>query len=131
MTTFLYVEDDALSREIMGMMLTSLGYHQVVMFEDSSHFLAKLETLPFLPDIIFLDIHMKPVDGFQMLQWLREHPAFANQKIIALTASVMNEEVARLRNEGFDGAIGKPLDFEMFPTLLERILRGEMIWHVV
>jgi len=34
----------------------------------------------------------------------------------------MNEEVARLRQAGFNGAIGKPLDFENFAVLIERIL---------
>jgi hypothetical protein len=43
----------------------------------------------------------------------------------------MNEEVQRLREAGFDGAIGKPLDFENFAPLIERVLKGESVWHIV
>ena len=68
----------------------------------------RIEALPSVPDVIFLDIHMKPHDGFEMLTRLRQHPIFAASTIIAVTASVMNEEVDRLREAGFNGAIGKP-----------------------
>ena len=127
---FLYIEDDSLSREIMTMMLGGLGYNDVIIFDNSHDFLGKLAALPFIPDVIFLDIHVPPLDGFEMLKILREHPDFAQQKIIALTASVMNEEIAKLRRSGFDGAMGKPLDFDEFPALLHRILQGETIWIV-
>ncbi len=51
-------------------------------------------------------------------------------QIIALTASVMNEEVAQLRQSGFNGAIAKPLSFSTFPALMERIANGETVWHI-
>lgn len=129
-TAFLYIEDDDLSREIMQMLLSSLGYTELTSYEDSHHFLARIEALKHTPTVIFLDIHVKPHDGFEMLQMLRQHPRFSGQKVIALTASVMNEEVAKLRQAGFDGAIGKPLDFDEFPSLLERILADEMVWYI-
>jgi CheY-like chemotaxis protein len=127
---FLYVEDDTLSREIMEMILRGLGYTQLIVFEDSHDFAARLDNLDFTPNVIFLDIHIKPHDGFEMLKILRRHPRLGGQKIIALTASVMNEEVIKLQQAGFDGAISKPLDFDEFPSLLEQILNGERIWHI-
>ncbi len=127
---FLYIEDDPLSREVMAMLLQSLGYTQLTMFEDSVDFLARIEALPVLPDAFFLDIHMKPHDGFEMLEALRQHPTLAHRTVIAVTASVMNEEVDRLRSAGFNGAIGKPLDFENFAELIGRVLMGEKVWHI-
>ena len=127
---FLYVEDDPLSREIMEIMLQSLGYTQVTMLENSKDFMARIETLPSIPDVIFLDIHMKPLNGFEMLELLRQSPTFAVRTIIAVTASVMNEEVDRLRAAGFNGTIGKPLDFEHFADLIARVLMGEKVWHI-
>jgi len=128
---FLYVEDDPISREVMQLMLQGLGYSQVTLLDSSVEFMARIQALPSVPDVIFLDIHMQPHDGFEMLARLREHPVFAAKNIIAVTASVMNEEVQRLRDAGFDGAIGKPLDFENFAPLIERVLRGEPVWHIV
>ncbi len=127
---FLYIEDDPLSREIMAMMIQTLGFSDLTMFDSSEKFMDRIEALPSLPDVIFLDIHMKPHNGFEMLEALRLHPILASRRIIAVTASVMNEEVARLRSAGFDGAIGKPLDYEHFASLVEKVLNGERVWHI-
>src|SRR5262245_6022993 len=119
---FLYVEDDPLGREIMEIMLTSQGYTQFNIFEDSANFLPRVEALTSQPDIFLLDVHVGPCDGFEMLKMLRAHPTFSSRIVVAVTASVMNEEVARLRQAGFNGAIGKPLDYDNFATLMASIL---------
>jgi len=77
-----------------------------------------------------LDIHVKPITGFEMLKLLRED-GFTDTIIIALTASVMNEEITQLRNAGFDGVIAKPVSLESFPKLWERVLGGEQIWGIL
>jgi CheY-like chemotaxis protein len=61
---------------------------------------------------------------------IRELPSFSDTIVVALTASVMNEEIDQLRTEGFDGAIAKPLNREKFPDLLEKILASEKVWHI-
>jgi two-component system cell cycle response regulator DivK len=130
MPTFLYIEDDAVSRQVMKLMLIRRLKHQdVTIWEDSTNFLEKILALPTIPDVIFVDIHMEPVNGFGILEVLRAQPQFKISKIIALTASVMNEEVDLLRQAGFDGVIGKPLDGASFPDLLDRILQGEKVWR--
>jgi CheY-like chemotaxis protein len=127
---YLYVEDDALSREIMQMILEhGMGVTNLVMFENSANFYQRVTSLPHPPNVVLLDIHVQPIDGFEMLQMLRSDPAFESAKIVALTASVMNDEIDRLRNSGFDGAIAKPLSILTFPTLMERIISGEVVWH--
>lgn len=130
-THFLYVEDDPLSREVMKMIMTNgLGVTRLSIFEDSVDFMSRLKALDPRPDVILLDVHVKPFSGLDMLQMLRADPDYRAAKIVALTASVMNEEVEQLRTSGFDSAIGKPLSVTTFPGLVERILVGETIWHV-
>lgn len=127
----LYFEDDVLSREVMRVCLTrGMGYGNVWIFEDSSEFEDRLNSVGAKPDVVFLDIHMEPVDGFEMLRIIRQSEAFQSTKVIALTASVMNEEVKMLKEAGFDGVIAKPLDYDTFPNALHRILRGEQVWHI-
>ena len=126
---FLYVEDDTLSREIMQIMMENLE-QDLIIFEDSADFIKRLDTLMPPPRVILLDIHVPPVNGFELLEMLREHPTHKNSLVIAVTASVMNEEIEQLRRSGFNGAIGKPLDFEQFPLLLDRLLRGDEVWHI-
>jgi CheY-like chemotaxis protein len=128
---YLYVEDDRLSRAVMEMLLKDvMGITDYAIFEDSADFMPHLKALPVRPDIIMLDIHIQPINGFKMLELVRADPDFLNCRVIALTASVMNEGVDALRSAGFDGAIGKPLDALRFPDLLQRIQRGESVWQI-
>ena len=129
---YLYVEDDALSREIMNMILVgAMGVKNLAVFQDSEDFMARVKALARKPDIILLDIHVNPCDGFEMLAMLRADPKYHATRIVAVTASVMSEEVERLRVCGFDGAIAKPLSVQVFPALMEQIINGENIWHIV
>ena len=127
---FLYVENDELSREVMNALLTrGLGYNAPITFETSSGFEEELAALDPKPDVIFLDIHMEPIDGFRMLEIIHQNPDYVHTPVIALTASVMNEEVRKLKEFGFDGVIAKPLNYDIFPRILERILNGEQVWN--
>lgn len=130
--TILYVEDEPENREIMRLLVEEmLGYSDLAIFESSEDFIRRLEALSQQPDVILLDIHIAPYDGFQMLKMLRSHQRYSDIPVAALTASVMNEEVDKLKQAGFDGVIAKPLDMDAFPRMLERIINGEKIWHIM
>lgn len=127
----LYVEDDPQSRKLMSMLLKGrMKLPNVTILEDSQDFLANVEALDPKPDVILLDIHMKPFNGFEMLTMLREIEWLNDTPVVALTASVMNEEVQKLRTIGFNGCLSKPIDLQTFPETLERILDGETIWRI-
>jgi len=127
----LYLEDDPASRHVMSLILTkAAGITTYAIFENSANFMDRLNNLVFKPDLFLLDIHVPPHDGFQVLQMLRTDTQHRTAKVIALTASVTNEEVDQLRAAGFDGAISKPVDHRQLPRLLERILNGESVWSI-
>jgi CheY-like chemotaxis protein len=127
----LCVEDDFSNRLVMKLLVEkTLNVKHYVIFEDSANFLSRVRNLPKRPDIILLDIHVSPLNGFQMLQEIRGDSVYFPTKVVALTASVMNEEVERLRKSGFDGAIGKPISLSTFPIAIERIMNGESIWQL-
>jgi len=131
MTRFLYVEDDPMSRQVVKILLTKgLGYaaEDVTIFADSTDFLARLRGLPASPDVILLDIHMQPLDGYAVLQLLRAEPGYEQTVVIAMTAGVMASDIESLQEAGFNGMIGKPVRKKVFPELLERILDGEAVW---
>jgi CheY-like chemotaxis protein len=128
---YLYVEDDPFSRKLMLLIAENvLGAKDMTIFENSQDLMSRLKAFPRRPDLIMLDILMKPLDGFEILKLLRKDPGYAHSKVIALTASVMNEEINRLKTSGFDGAISKPFDMAAFPGLLAQILSGQSVWHV-
>lgn len=128
---YLYVEDDSLSREIMQVAIEEvMGAPHLTVFESSHNFTERLRGLNPTSDLILLDIRMEPINGFEMLRLLRAEPNFRDKTVIALTASVMNEEIQKLQEIGFDGAIGKPINVTEFPGLIARILRGESVWQI-
>lgn len=131
MTNALYVEDDRLSRRVLQMVASEAGISDLTLFEDSSNFLQRAKALQPKPDVIFLDIHVKPHSGFEMLKMLRAEAHFDGVPVVAMTASVMNEEVAQLREAGFNACLAKPLDMETFPESLHRILEGESLWRII
>jgi CheY-like chemotaxis protein len=127
----LYVDDDPTSRDVMQMLVTFvLGWDSLTIFENTENFIARLEVLSPLPDVILLDIRMCPYDGFDALKMLRQHAQFANTPVVAVTAGVMNEEVELLKQAHFDGAVAKPICIHNFPQLIERILKGEKVWFI-
>lgn len=128
----LYVEDDPRSRKVMEVILVKqMGITELSIFEDSTDFLFRVEALDPAPTLILLDIHVTPFDGFQMLELLRQTERWTTTPVVALTASVMNEEVQRLREAGFDSCIAKPVNMKTFPDYVQRILHGEQIWNIV
>lgn len=128
----LYVEDDANSREIVRLLLVdALGWTHVTVFEDSSDFTERVLALSPMPDICLLDIHIQPHNGFEMLKMLRAIKAFDHVPVVALTASVMNEEVHELKKAGFSGVIAKPINQDNFIDLIRRFLHGEQLWRVI
>ncbi len=129
-TKLLYVDDDALSREVMHVLASKVIGADITLLDDNTNFMDKVRELPAVPDVIFLDIQMRPYDGYEMLKMLRSDSTYKEATIIAMTASVMATDVQALRAAGFNGLIGKPILRQVFPGLLKQILTGEPVWFV-
>lgn len=76
-------------------------------------------------DVVFLDLEMPGLDGYTVMEMLRDY--FGDIPIIAYTVHV--SEMNTVRDSGFDGFLGKPLDNTRFPDQLARIFRGESVWE--
>jgi len=127
-----YVEDDEASIIVMKAIVERVMKLQTLhVLRNSADFMQQVQQLGVRPDIFLFDIQMNPYDGFDLLSMLRNDPQFSSSKVVALTASVMSEEVARLKQSGFDGAIAKPLNIEVFPDLIAKIVNGERVWYIV
>jgi len=126
-----YVEDDENSILVMKMVVERvMGLPPLHVLQSRADFIQQVKELGVVPDIFLMDIHMKPYDGIKLLSMLRDDPQFTRSKVIALTASVTNEEVSLLKSSGFDSAISKPLNIEIFPDLIARIINGDSVWHI-
>ena len=127
-----YVEDDENSILVMRMVVERvMKLPTLYVLQSCADFVQQVKELGVVPDVFLLDIQMKPYDGVELLSMLRKDPQFKCSKVIALTASVTNEEVSLLKSGGFDGAIAKPLNIDAFPGLIAKIMKGERVWYIV
>jgi two-component system cell cycle response regulator DivK len=78
-------------------------------------------------DIVFLDLEMPGLDGYQVLDMFQGHDRFSEVPVVCYTVHVSEMNVAF--EHGFHSFIGKPLDADKFPSQLARILKGERVWE--
>lgn len=118
----LVVEDDEKSRRLLA---DVLGYHgyEVVAVASGEDGLEAIRTRP--PDVALLDIQLPGISGFGVLAALRRTPCTAAIPILAVTASVMDTDRARILAAGFDAYVPKPVNIRELSELLNRLLDGE------
>ena len=109
----LLAEDVEINREIVLTMLEPLqlevdcatnGKEAVKLFSESpEHY-----------DLIFMDLQMPEMDGFEATRRIRDVEAGRLERvpIIAMTANVFREDVEKCLEAGMNDHIGKPLDFD-------------------
>lgn len=74
------------------------------------------------PDVVFLDLSLPDMSGYDVLTGLRANPDTAGIPVIALTASAMAEDIQRGEKEGFFRYLTKPLDLAAFHATLREAL---------
>jgi two-component system response regulator len=75
-----------------------------------------------LPGLIFLDINMPRLDGFQVLRALKENPSLRHLPVLVLTTSNRREDVMRAFSLGASSFFTKPPEFEELVSLMDRVL---------
>lgn len=61
------------------------------------------------PDLLLLDIIMPLMDGFEVIQAVRENPDWADVRIVVLSAINTNEDIVKAFNLGANDFITKPI----------------------
>ncbi len=109
----LIVEDDALTGFSLKELLEISGYKTALAI-DGMQALDYFEKLSF--DLILLDIGLPKLDGFELLQYIREHNN--TTKIIVLSAKSSTRDKVFSLDSGADDYVTKPFDPD---ELLSRI----------
>jgi two-component system phosphate regulon response regulator PhoB len=81
-----------------------------------------------VPRLIFLDVRMPGLDGFEVCRRLRSDSRFSATKIIMLTASGQEADRARGIAAGADEYLTKPFSPLALLNLVHSLLPGETVW---
>jgi PAS domain S-box-containing protein len=77
----------------------------------------------FTPEVLLLDIAMPEEDGYSLLRQIRASgPTLAQVPAIATTAYAAEPDRLRARDAGFNGHLGKPLDFERLIAAIHELV---------
>jgi PAS domain S-box-containing protein len=74
------------------------------------------------PDLILLDINLPDMDGYAVMQCLRENDATRGIPVIAVSANAMPRDLERAKAAGFAAYLTKPLDIAGLLALVEQTL---------
>jgi len=108
--TVLFVDEDLDICALVARLLGEEGF-DVELANNRAEVVARLRRQP-LPDLVLLDVNMPDVNGFDILQRLKAHPALKAVPVIMLTAEATREGVMRGLAGGADGYITKPFKRE-------------------
>jgi CheY-like chemotaxis protein len=91
----------------------------------SQKLLAGKSADPFLPDLLLLDLNLPHVDGFAVLEWLKQQPPLNRMLVLVFSAPELPEELGRAYSLGADASFVKPRDLE---GCLEVVYQIEQHW---
>jgi CheY-like chemotaxis protein len=74
-----------------------------------------------VPGLILLDLGMPDVTGLDVLAAVRADRGLAGIPLVVLTASRLPRDIQRCRELGADDYIVKPLDFDGFAAMIQRV----------
>jgi two-component system sensor histidine kinase/response regulator len=122
----LLCEDNDINQQVAVELMEGVGAH-VTVAGDGRQAVALLEgaadPLPF--DVVFMDIQMPEMDGYQATTRLRSQERFARLPIVAMTAHATTEERERCVAVGMNDHVSKPIDPDALYDVLGRYHHGE------
>ena len=111
----LVLDDNQDAADTLKLLMQMLGHESRSLYDP---FEVETAVAAFDPDIVFLDIGMPQMDGYEVARRIRRLPQFDQAVLVALTG--WGQERDRLQSEaaGFDQHIVKPADMKALQSLL-------------
>ena len=107
----LVVDDYVMNRMKLSHFLRQQG-HEVTLAENGKQAVERLASEAF--DLMLLDIEMPEMDGYQVLEYMKQHDLLRNLPVIVISASEEMERVITCITMGAEDYLPKPFD----PVLL-------------
>ena len=117
MTFALVIDDNRQAADALCSMLRMFGMEARAVYNPGPA-MAILEDA--IPQIIFLDINMPGVDGFEVLSFLKREPRLENVPVVIVTSDDQPETSKRALHGGANTVICKPVMVEMLEKALKK-----------
>ncbi|ANS74458.1 hybrid sensor histidine kinase/response regulator [Paenibacillus yonginensis] len=114
-TKILLAEDNPINRLVMSKMLEKLG-HEVTVVTNGQEVIEEVSRKAY--DIIFMDLHMPVLNGFEATRMLKESLKDKCPRIVAVTANALKGDREKCLEAGMDEYISKPVKRENVIKLL-------------
>jgi CheY-like chemotaxis protein len=121
--TVLIADDNRDNREVLRRFLQMLGFITLEARDGEEAYACALRSLP---DLIFMDLVMPGLDGFEAVRRLRAAPSTALTPIVALSASAFDDTAQKSAINGCTAFFSKPVRFEPIVEMLGREL--DLVW---
>ena len=118
----LVVEDNDDVRAMLRTLLELSGHEVHEAADGPSGLQAAIEVEP---DIAFIDIGLPGIDGYQVVQQLRERSNDQLPTLVALTGYGRIEDRQRMEQAGFDAHLIKPVEPSWIEEVMARAVRRE------
>ncbi len=113
----LIAEDNTINQEVAQRTLESEGII-VEIVADGQQAVERIMKNSDRYDMVFMDLQMPEMDGFEATRIIRSEKRFDRLPIIAMTAHAMESEKIKCEQAGMQGHVGKPIDPEhLFSTI--------------
>ena len=120
----LLVVDDNQDAAISLAMLLRLQGHEVQVAHSGPAALEMSKT--YTPDVVFLDIGMPGMDGYEVARRLRQQPGMENVVLAALTGWGQQEDRRRTADAGFNHHLVKPPESKAVESVLAQLKRSDV-----
>lgn len=127
-TRIFITEDNPLNRTVYTILLRRFGC--ILEYDRwGEDTVARLDA--FNPQLIILDLMLlRGSNGFNIFKEIRQMPQYEAIPIVAISAADPAVALPRCQELGFSGFIVKPIDEQLFPHQLMRLIAGEQVWYV-
>jgi len=115
----LIADDNENIREALTYLLEDEGY-TLSLAKDGAETLSKVREVS--PDILFLDIMMPEINGYDVCRTIKNDPDLKKTYVIMLTAKGQVEEQERGKEVGADGYVVKPFSLMEILAKIKNIL---------
>ena len=106
--TILVAEDSVAIRKMLDKILTSVGY-QVIVCRDGQEALEQVEQNQGRIDLILSDVEMPRLNGFELLEKVRNIPAFKDTPVVMATSRTGERHQQKAKRLGATEYLGKPV----------------------